>query len=368
MKLENYEMHLPSYSIGGDCYKKIPGVCKDYGSKILVIGGEKGIRSAIDKIRAAIEGTDLHIIGIELFGKDCTYKTVEKLRSLSIYHEADMVFAIGGGKAVDTCKCLCIDDDKPIFTFPTIASNCAATTSVSIMYNEDGTFLKPHFFIRPAMHTFIDTDVIAQSPAIYMWAGIGDTYAKYYESTISSRDENLEHYTALGVNISQMCKDPVLKYGKKAYEDQLNGRSSYELEQVVLAIVVTTGLASIFLTRDFTPDYNSGLAHAIFYALTRYPVIEEKHYHGEVVGFGILFALLCDQDYEAFEQIYRFNESIGLPVKLEDVEITEDQFRQILPELPGMSDVRHYPYAVSVEMMEDAWKKLDAFAAGRSIN
>ena len=52
-----------------------------------------------------------------------------------------MVFGVGGGKALDTVKCLCITDDKPVFTFPTIASNCAACTSVSIMYNSDGTFL-----------------------------------------------------------------------------------------------------------------------------------------------------------------------------------------------------------------------------------
>src|SRR5699024_11372926 len=61
---------------------------------------------------------------------------------------------------------------------------------------------------------------------------------------------------------------------------------------LVLAIVVTTGIASIFLTKDYTPDYNSGLAHAIFYALTAYPVIEERHLHGEVGAFGILIALL----------------------------------------------------------------------------
>ena len=62
------------------------------------------------------------------------------------------------------------------------------------MYNEDGTFLKPNFFIRPAMHAFIDTEIIAKAPAQYMWAGIGDTYAKYYEATISSRGEQLEHF------------------------------------------------------------------------------------------------------------------------------------------------------------------------------
>lgn len=34
------------------------------------------------------------------------------------------------------------------------------------------------------MHAFIDTEIIAKAPAQYMWAGIGDTYAKYYEATI----------------------------------------------------------------------------------------------------------------------------------------------------------------------------------------
>ena len=62
----------------------------------------------------------------------------------------------------------------------------------------------------------------------------------------------------------------------------------------MLSIVVTTGIASIFLTKDFTPDYNSGLAHAVFYAMTAYPVIEQRHLHGEVVGFGVLLALLVD--------------------------------------------------------------------------
>lgn len=339
-------------------YDKIYGVCKDYGRKILVLGGKKALAASEAKIRAAIAGTDLEIIGVEVYGTDCTYETVERLRSLEVYQQADMVFAVGGGKAIDTCKCLCIDDDKPIFSFPTIASNCAATTSVSIMYHEDGTFFKPHFFIRPVMHAFIDTEIIAKAPTQYMWAGMGDTYAKYYEATISSRGENLEHFTSLGVNVSQMCKEPVLQYGAKAYEDHKNRVSSYELEQIVLAIVVTTGIASIFLTRDFTPDYNSGLAHAIFYALTKYPVIEHKHYHGEVVGFGVLFALLCDGQREEFERVYRFNQSVGLPTSLSQLDITDEEFMETITRLPEMSDVKHYPYRITPELVIDAWNVL----------
>ena len=359
MKLENYEVHLPSYSIGDKIYEKIGPVCESYGKKVLVIGGRKALAAAYDKIAAYVAQTNLEIIGTEIYGENCTYATVERLRALPLYQEADMVFGVGGGKALDTVKCLCIPDDKPVFSFPTIASNCAATTSVSIMYNEDGTFLKPHFFIRPVMHAFIDTQIIAQAPSQYMWAGIGDTYAKYYEALISSRDERLEHFTAVGVAVSQMCRDPLLLYSAQALEDHRRGFCTYAVEQVVLAIVVTTGIASIFLTKDYTPDYNSGLAHAIFYALTAYPVIEERHLHGEVVAFGILIALLVDGQKEEFEKIYELNKSIGLPTQLSDIEIALAQWEKCLEVIPTMSDVAHYPYKVTRPMLEDAMKILE---------
>ena len=358
MKLENYEVHLPNYSIGDRIYEKIGPVCESYGKKVLVIGGKKALDAAFDKISRYVEQTKLTIIGKEIYGENCTYATVEKLRALPLYQEADMVFGVGGGKALDTVKCLCITDDKPVFAFPTIASNCSACTSVSIMYNEDGTFLKPHFFIRPVMHSFIDTEIIAQAPAQYMWAGIGDTYAKYYEATISSRDERLEHFTALGVDISRMCCEPLLVYGPKALEDHKKGLCTYDVEQVVLAIVVTTGIASIFLTKDYTPDYNSGLAHAIFYAMTAYPVIEERHLHGEVVGFGILLALLADGQEAEFEKIYQLNKKVGLPVRLEDIEVTKAQWEECKKRIPDMSDVAHYPYKVTEKMLTDAMNRL----------
>lgn len=358
MKLENYEVHLPNYSIGDGIYANIGPVCESYGRKVLVIGGERALGAAYDKLARYVGRTRLTLIGKELCGENCTYAAVERLRSLPAYREADMVFGVGGGKALDTVKCLCIPDDKPVFAFPTIASNCAACTSVSIMYNEDGTFLKPHFFVRPVMHTFIDTQIIAQAPSRYLWAGMGDTYAKYYEAMISSRGEVLEHFTALGAAVSVMCRDPLLRYGRQALEDHKKGLCTYAVEQVVLAIVVTTGLASIFLTKDFTPDYNSGLAHAVFYALTACPVIEARHLHGEVVGFGVLLALLVDHQYEEFEKIYALNRSVGLPVSLEEIEITPDQWRACAARIPALSDVAHYPYQVTVEMLEEAMERL----------
>ena len=49
-------------------------------------------------------------------------------------------------------------------------------------------------FLRElAKHVFINTEIIANAPKEYLWAGIGDTYAKYYEVSISARGEKLEH-------------------------------------------------------------------------------------------------------------------------------------------------------------------------------
>lgn len=175
---------------------------------------------------------------------------------------------------------------------------------------------------------------------------------------ISSRDERLEHFTALGVEVSRMCRDPLLTYSKQALEDHKQGLCTYAVEQVVLAIVVTTGIASIFLTKDFTPDYNSGLAHAVFYALTAYPVIEERHLHGEVVAFGILLALLVDGQKEEFEKIYQLNQSIGLPTRLEELEITLEQWEECVDVIPTMSDIAHYPYRVTRQMLEEAMEVL----------
>ena len=73
MKLENYEVHLPSYSIGNTIYNKIGPVCESYGKTVLVIGGKLALEAAYDKIKAAVDKTNLTIIGKELFGEDCIH-------------------------------------------------------------------------------------------------------------------------------------------------------------------------------------------------------------------------------------------------------------------------------------------------------
>ncbi|WP_458413462.1 iron-containing alcohol dehydrogenase family protein [Schinkia sp. CFF1] len=356
--MDNFTVYQPNYSIGTNAYSQIYSVCRPFGKKIIAIGGENAIAAAKDRILNAITDTDLSIVNFIWYGGQSSYENVNLLMNNQEVIDADMIFAIGGGKAIDTCKCLAVKMNKPVFTFPTIASTCAACTTVSIMYHPDGAFQEPFFFDKTPTHTFIQTEIIAKAPMKYMWAGIGDTYAKHYECVVSSRGEELASYLALGVCISKMCVDPLIRYGQKALEDNQEGNVSYELEQTVYAIIVSTAMVSILVTLDHTPNYNSGLAHAIFYALTMFPVIEERHLHGEVVGFGVLLLLLCDGNEEQFKRIYNFNKSVGLPTSLEEIEITNEDLEKVIKVIPTMPDIKHYPYSVTEEMLIAAFDKL----------
>ena len=359
--MKDYTICLPSWSIGEHVLAKVGDICSPFGSRAVMIGGEHALNAMGAKLSAAVEADGrIRISGPFLYGGEACMENVQALASLPEIQSADMIFAVGGGKALDTCKVLGVELGKKVFTFPTIASTCAATTAVSILYRSDGQFDRPFFLPAPAAHAFIDTAVIAAAPTRYMWAGLGDTYAKFFESTMSSRQDELCHYHALGVLTSHGCLNPLLKYGVSAMETHRAGLVSAELEQVVLTIIVTTGIASILLTADRIIDYNTGLAHAIFYALTSFPElgIERDHLHGEVVGFGVLILLLVDGQQERFNELYHFNRSVGLPTAIEDIGISESDLSKVIPRVLEMHDIDHNPYPITESMLVNAFEEL----------
>lgn len=359
--MAEYTLNLPSYSIGEGVYQKIGDICSGFGSKAVVIGGNKALAAARDKLLGAIVESKIEIIGFIYYGGEASYENVENLRQNEIVQNAEMIFAVGGGKALDTAKALGETIGKNVFAFPTIASTCAGTTSVSIMYYPDGRFKRPFFLKKPPVHTFIDTEIIAQAPTRYMWAGIGDTLAKHYESVVSSRGDELKYYHAMGVTLSRMCVEPILKYGVQAMEANKKGIVNRALEESVLAIIVTTGICSIFLTMEEIIDYNTGLAHGIFYALTSYPHIEKNHLHGEVVGYGVLVLALVDKQMEEFKKLYDFYQAIELPCKLADLEITKEELANIIPQVLAMKDIDKNPYVITEKMLYEAFMALEEY-------
>lgn len=350
--MKTYSVYLPDYTIGaGDVYEHVPSICRTYGTKVVLIGGKTALEKAEQAIRDGIAGSDLEITKVLWYGGDATMENVSKLVADPDVQAADMLFGVGGGRAVDTVKCVGQELHKPIFTFPTIASNCAPVTKVSVVYHDDHTFKGLEFVDTPPKHTFINTKIIGEAPTEYIWAGIGDALSKEFESSFSARGVELNHTDQVGVDVGQRCAMPLLRYGRKALDDISAGKTSHELSQVILNIIVTTGLVSVLVDNDF----NSAVAHAIYYGSTVLPEPEDKpRLHGQVVAYGVLVQLALDEQYDKFEEVYAFNKSIGLPTCLADISAEGELKDMMLDHTVGQKDLARTPYEVTREKLEKA--------------
>ena len=356
--MENRNIFLPNYSIGEDAYEEVGKICMRYGKKIVFIGGKTALLKAADLVRKSLKNTDLEIVDTLWYGGEASFENVEKLKNEKSVQEADMIFAFGGGKALDTCKFLSECINKPVFSFPTIASTCAAVTTVCIMYTAEGVFKKLCWRKSPAEHTFINTKIISEAPSRFLWAGIGDTIAKGYEPEFSSRGRELDYYNSVGITLSKLCQIPLIKYGEKALNDCKNQKISKELEEVILSIIINTGLVSNHVIND----YNSCVAHAICYGFSSIPKVEHHHLHGEIVSYGLLIQLMLDNKLEELDKLISFYKKIDLPLTYKKFDVNIDEMTEIvLSKALRVNDMKAVPFKITLNMLKEAVEKLESY-------
>lgn len=353
----NYSLYLPSYSIGPNCYKEIPYVTRFFGKTAAVIGGKTALAKAKNALIEGVKGSDVKLLDFIEYGGNSTYENGDALIANPTVRKADMFFAVGGGRACDTVKYVADKLDKPLFTFPTVGSNCASVTAISVIYNPDGSF-RDYYYPKLANHCFINSAVIADSPEKLLWAGIGDALSKEYEAVFSSKDDTLSHTPLMGRQVSRICTDPLIEYGAQALESIREKKTSYALDQVILDIIVSTGIVSNMMTTVDSYYYNSTLAHCIYYGAT---VTEHghSHLHGEIVSLGVLCLLQFEGRTDEVERIMKFNSSIGLPVCFDDIEIDESEFDKMADKFVQTTEWAHMPKGVTREAYVDAMKKLN---------
>lgn len=353
----NENVFFCNYSIGEDSYKEVSKVCKIYGKRILLIGGEKAMKAGRERLDAAIKGSQLEIADAVLFGKDCTAEQITRLAEYGKSLNVDMIFGMGGGKALDTAKGVANVLELPVFTFPTIAATCAATTALSVVYREDGSFEKFWFYDRPANHCFIDLEIIANAPDRYLQAGMGDTIGKFFECHFSARGDKLAHASALGREISNLCYAPLYEHGVQALQDCKANRCSEDLKEAVLANIVSTGLVSLMVL----DDYNCAIAHSVYYGMVLIPGYEEHNLHGNGVAYGVLVQLAVDQDLEEAKKLKDFLVKLEIKTTLKEMEIPLERsfLQEMLNETVTGPDMEHIPYPVTEDMIFEAMKVVE---------
>lgn len=349
---------LPDYSVGPTALQQINMVCSPYGKKVFIVGGKTALEKAEKKLHQVLKSNCFEIVDTFLYGSECTYNSISAVAKKATENKADFIIGVGGGKALDTAKAGAFEANLPVFCVPTIASTCAATTKLSVVYNEDGTFADFYFFPKPAIHTFIDTQIIANAPFEFLRAGIGDTIAKHYECTFASKHDQLDHSSGVAREISKMCVDPMFIHANKALQDCTNNQTSAQLEQVILGIVVTTGLVSLLIEEK----YNGALAHSVFYALTLLPHIEENYLHGDVVAYGVLVQLIVDLQLEEAKKLQQFFVSLNIPTKLKDISVNcnKETLTPIIENIFTQPDMQDIPYPITFEMVFDAMQTVES--------
>lgn len=357
------QCYFADYTIGTDAYSNIAPVCLRLGKRALIVGGETALSVSINKLKAAM--SDFDIIDIVVYGKECYRKKVEEL--YDNYKESDISFVVGvgGGKALDTSKCLADMLGVSVVTVPTIASTCAASSALAVMYTENHVYDGFWYLKSPAYHCFIDTTIISEAPDKYFRAGIGDTLAKYYEVEFSARGKQTTYKDEMAISISRMCNIPLLSAALEAYDDCKNNRVSEKFEQAVLVILISTGMVSMLVN----PEFNGALAHAFFYGLTELDGFEERFLHGDVIGYCTTVQLILDNNLQEAKRIGALISGLGVETTLSarGIEVSRNNLDKVIDATLKDPDMKVIPYEITKDMIYDAIVKAEEIFGGVKI-
>ena len=353
---------LPRFLFGRGVYARFPALCRELGSTFAVIGGVTAMKKGLPSLTQALEGSGMEMLCALPFGGACTQQAMDTLAAQLAPLKPDFLVGMGGGKAIDTAKGVAHQLGIPLVSMPTLVSNCAPITALSVVYREDGPFDRFMFFNGPPALTLVDLQIAAHAPDRYFRAGMGDTLAKHLESTFSARGdvlgEGMDHMSAIGVALSSTCYGPIVQYGRKALDEVLRHEAGPAMEICARSIIVSAGLVSL-MAHD---DYNCALAHAVCYGLQHFDHVEKNCLHGDLVAYGAMVQLVLDGQHEKAKELQIFLKTLGTPVTLREMNVPLDRnmLEATLIEATTGPDMAHIPYPITPDMVFEAMQRVES--------
>jgi glycerol dehydrogenase len=295
------------------------------------------------------------------FDGECCAAEIDRLTDAATNAGADVIVGIGGGKALDTAKSVAARRELPVGSVPTVASNDSPTSSISIIYGEDGAFVDAEQHHHHPAFVLVDTAVIAAAPTHWFVSGIGDALATWYEAKTTWESGGTTVFddrpTYMGRALAETCHQLLREHAEGAVRAVESGSVTESVEAVTEAVILLSGLGF----------ENGGLAaaHAVHDGLTALPETASAT-HGEKVTVGLLAQLLLEgATDETVDDVMAFAASVGLPTGLADLGVTdpsESELRQVGrlatdPEGP----ITNEPIDITPTQIADALRVLDDF-------
>lgn len=336
---------------------------KTFGDSALLIAHPDDVKRVQEKLKRTAEKFNIRFVESGFCG-DCSRREVARLQELAKESKCTCTIGLGGGKAIDTAKC--VAEGENLIVVPTIAATDAPTSHSAVLYTPEGAFDDYAYFKQSPSVILIDTTVIAHAPVRFLVSGMGDALSTFFEARA-----NVQSYSKVNAGLpcgfregvcgeargtkaafalASLCYESLLEDGWKAKIACENHVVTESLEKIIETNILLSGLG-----------FESGglaAAHAIHDGLT---ILEgtHKYFHGEKVAFGTIAQLTLENaPMEEIEEVLDFCLSIGLPVCLEDIgvdHITEEELYQVAEKacIPEES-IYAMPFPITVEKVAAA--------------
>lgn len=286
---------------------------KRLGNAFLVLCSDNTRARIAPVITPSLEAAEKKVVFCSFSGKS-TKDEIARVQAEAAASGCDVIAGAGGGKTIDTAKAVADNLNLPVIIVPTVASNDAPCTGLSVIYNDEGVVIKVQFTKRDPDLVLVDTALIAKAPVRLFAAGMGDALASWFEARAvyasGARTLARGQCSETALALSKLCYDILIRDGVQAVADVKKGEVSKALESVVEACIYLSGVAS----------ESGGLAaaHAVNDSLVYIPPVKDA-YHGERVGFGILTQLVLEKSDQEFRAMQAFMRAIGLPISLAEM-------------------------------------------------
>lgn len=343
---KNLRVGCGKFLYGSKAIHQLPLEMHRLGGRPFIISGPttgKILKKALDENELVRHGIKLHHV---IHTQQCSCRWAKEYSSQAIGSNSTVIVGVGGGKCIDLAKCISEYAGLPIITVPTSIATCVATSSICIMYKDDG---KPDQAVNMSHEVDVaiaDTDIIGTAPKRLLAAGIFDSLAKYPEvihnrniNTITPDSKPLEKYIST-VN-SKALWDVLMHNAKDVYS---HGVCSEQFTDFVLSILLHTSVVS-----GFSSGSNQlALAHGIYeFVKENYTEQSSQFLHGEIVAAGIPVQMRFNGvSHLEFREIMDLLNFMSLPCSLTDLgcvktEKTAEMLSEFLIRKTGLSNQDH---------------------------
>ncbi|WP_297979762.1 glycerol dehydrogenase [uncultured Methanobrevibacter sp.] len=330
-----------------------------FGDKALVLISNGGLRRSGPILEESFKKANVELV-FDVFNGECTTGEIDRLSEVAKENDVKSIVGVGGGKIFDTAKAAAYYLDLPVVICPTIAGTDAPCSALSVVYTEDGA-VESYLFLKenPDM-VIMDSEVISKSPVRMTISGMGDALATYFEARASNQHggDNFANGkpTLAAMAIAELCYDTLIENGYKAKLALENAALTEAVEAVIEANTLLSGIG-----------FESGgvaAAHAVHNGFSE---LEECHkmLHGEKVSFGVITQLVLENSpVEELDEVLNFCVSVGLPVTLEEIGVTnptEEKILRVAEVACAPTDTAvNMPFEIDVQMVKNAIFAADA--------